>query len=140
MAITNHERVGKALDLLRAGLAPFIEREFKSTFGQRAQNELIRVLGEDRLKNSRGVGCSGAAQGDVGLLERRVPEDPGVCREKSAFRTARLAKQMGASGAVFDGRRLPHARFVWASAQRDLGPRSRGGREDENRASAPPLR
>src|SRR5579884_2605369 len=49
MAITNHERVGKALDLLRAGLAPFIEREFKSTFGQRAQNELIRVLGEDRL-------------------------------------------------------------------------------------------
>lgn len=52
MAITNHERVGKALDLLRAGLAPFIEREFKSTFGQRAQNELLRVLGEDRL-NSR---------------------------------------------------------------------------------------
>jgi len=30
MAITNHERVGKALDLLKAGLAPFIEREFKS--------------------------------------------------------------------------------------------------------------
>ena len=29
MAITNHERVGKALDLLKAGLAPFIERELK---------------------------------------------------------------------------------------------------------------
>ena len=27
MAITNHERVGKALDLLRAGLGPFVERE-----------------------------------------------------------------------------------------------------------------
>ncbi len=52
MAITNHERVGKALELLRAGLAPFIEREFKSTYGQRAQNELLRFLGEDRL-NSR---------------------------------------------------------------------------------------
>jgi hypothetical protein len=25
MAITNHERVGKALELLRAGLAPFVE-------------------------------------------------------------------------------------------------------------------
>lgn len=52
MAITNHERVGKALELLRAGLAPFIEREFRSTFGQRAQDELARILGEDRL-NSR---------------------------------------------------------------------------------------
>ena len=30
MAITNHERVGKALDLLKAGLAPFVERELKS--------------------------------------------------------------------------------------------------------------
>ena len=27
MAITNHERVGKAMDLLRDGLAPFVERE-----------------------------------------------------------------------------------------------------------------
>jgi predicted AAA+ superfamily ATPase len=53
MAITNHERVGKALDLLRAGLAPFLEREYKSTFGQRAQNELLRVLGEDRLNSKK---------------------------------------------------------------------------------------
>ena len=29
MAITNHERVGKALDLLKAGLAPFVQREIK---------------------------------------------------------------------------------------------------------------
>ncbi|MCS6952011.1 MAG: hypothetical protein NZM33_04055 [Bryobacteraceae bacterium] len=56
MAITNHERVGKALDLLRTGLAPFIEREFKSTFGQRAQNELPRALGEDRLTSTKPAG------------------------------------------------------------------------------------
>ena len=30
MAITNQERVGKAMELLRTGLAPFVEREFKS--------------------------------------------------------------------------------------------------------------
>ena len=30
MAISNHERVGKALTLLRSGLAPFVEREIKS--------------------------------------------------------------------------------------------------------------
>ena len=28
MAITNHERVGKALELLKSGLGPFIAREF----------------------------------------------------------------------------------------------------------------
>ena len=30
MAITNQERVGKVMELLRAGLAPFVDREFKS--------------------------------------------------------------------------------------------------------------
>jgi hypothetical protein len=30
MAITNHERVRKAMELLRAGLAPFVEREVQS--------------------------------------------------------------------------------------------------------------
>ena len=30
MAITNHERVGKALDLLKAGLGPFVEREVRA--------------------------------------------------------------------------------------------------------------
>lgn len=53
MAITNHERVGKALDLLRAGLAPFIEREFRSAYGERAQSELLRALGEDRLNSKK---------------------------------------------------------------------------------------
>ena len=30
MAITNHERVGKALDLFRSGIGPYAEREIKS--------------------------------------------------------------------------------------------------------------
>jgi hypothetical protein len=30
MAITNHERVGKALELLTAGLTPSVERELKN--------------------------------------------------------------------------------------------------------------
>ena len=33
MAITNHERVGKALQLLKIGLGPFVEREFKAKYG-----------------------------------------------------------------------------------------------------------
>jgi hypothetical protein len=34
MAITNQERVGKALELLKDGLAPFVERELKATHAQ----------------------------------------------------------------------------------------------------------
>ena len=36
MAITNHERVGKAMELLKSGLGPFVEREFKSMFTRTA--------------------------------------------------------------------------------------------------------
>jgi predicted AAA+ superfamily ATPase len=35
MAISNHERVGRALNLLRDGLYPFIEREMKTIHGDR---------------------------------------------------------------------------------------------------------
>ena len=34
MAITNQERVGKSLELLKDGLAPYVERELKSQDAQ----------------------------------------------------------------------------------------------------------
>ena len=37
MATTNHDRVGKALELLKAGVGPFVEREFQSAYKDRAQ-------------------------------------------------------------------------------------------------------
>ena len=43
MAITNHERVGKALGLLRAGLGPFVQREFNNEFGPRDALEGARA-------------------------------------------------------------------------------------------------
>lgn len=46
MAITNHERVGKALELLTSGLVPFIERELKSTYSQQWFAETKRTLTE----------------------------------------------------------------------------------------------
>ncbi len=44
MAVTNHERVGKALELLTAGLAPFVERELKSAYSQEWFAETKRTL------------------------------------------------------------------------------------------------
>jgi hypothetical protein len=40
MAISNRERVGKGLDLLAAGLRPFVERELKSHLGDNWQSTL----------------------------------------------------------------------------------------------------
>src|SRR5271157_1676710 len=55
MAITNHDRVGKAMEHLKAGIGPFVEREFKSTYKDRAAAELQRLLGEDRLNAKKTV-------------------------------------------------------------------------------------
>src|SRR5579863_5904972 len=55
MATTNHERVGKAMELLKLGLGPFVEREFKSTFKDRAYSEASRFIGEDRLLSTKQV-------------------------------------------------------------------------------------
>ena len=44
MAITNQERVGKAMELLRAGLAPFVEREFKNLHQAQAADAARRYL------------------------------------------------------------------------------------------------
>ncbi|MBL8540233.1 MAG: DUF499 domain-containing protein [Betaproteobacteria bacterium] len=49
MAITNHERIGKAMELLRQGLAPFVEREFRNLYKGQALSEAGRFVGDDRL-------------------------------------------------------------------------------------------
>ena len=55
MAITNHERVGKAMELLKTGLGPYVEREFKSLYKDRASSEVGRFLGEDRLNAKKSI-------------------------------------------------------------------------------------
>ena len=75
MAITNHERVGKALELLKSGLGPFVEREFKNTYKERAKAEASRFLGEDRLNAKKPLAdwdAAALAEADVGSLERGV--------------------------------------------------------------------
>ncbi len=65
MAMTNHERVGKGLELLRAGLGPFVEREFKGVYGPQSAAEAARFLGEDRVNAKKPP-----AQWDVAALLR----------------------------------------------------------------------
>jgi hypothetical protein len=63
MAVTNHERVGKALELLKTGLGPFVQREFQNVYKDRATAEMGRFLGEDRLNAKKPI-----AEGDVAAL------------------------------------------------------------------------
>jgi len=48
MAITNKERVGKAMDFLRQGLAPFVDREFTNIHGVKSDNVARTYLQDDR--------------------------------------------------------------------------------------------
>ena len=62
MAITNQERVGKAVDLLRAGLAPYVEREFANAHKDNSLAEARRLLpAEDRINGTRPIGQWDAA-------------------------------------------------------------------------------
>ncbi len=49
MAITNYERVGKGMELLRDGLRPFVERELKSKYNDQWSFEVRKVLSDKRL-------------------------------------------------------------------------------------------
>jgi predicted AAA+ superfamily ATPase len=61
MALSNQERIGKAMDLLRQGLAPFVEREFKNVHGEKASAEALRYLSDERGANKRSLADLDAA-------------------------------------------------------------------------------
>ena len=69
MAITNYERVGKALELLKSGLGPFVQREFTNVYKDRTETETSRFIGDDRLNANKPM-----EQWDAGILLRLMWE------------------------------------------------------------------
>ena len=55
MAITNQERVGKALDLLKAGLAPFVEREVKNAMKNGQSVPAVQAMAEDPIVRDKPI-------------------------------------------------------------------------------------
>ncbi len=56
MAITNHERVGKALELLKAGLGPFVEREIKTAIAANALSmQKVKSFVDDPMLANKGI-------------------------------------------------------------------------------------
>ena len=105
MAISNHDRVGKALDLLKEGLRPFVEREMQAHYGQR-WFEAARTSVSDSQAHLFGTpeeprwDAAAALARDVEAVERRLPQDARPGRTQSGERAARRAQPLGAPGAV----------------------------------------
>jgi predicted AAA+ superfamily ATPase len=66
MAITNQERIGKAMELLRAGLAPYVEREVQSAVKSNSlRMDMVQRYSEDPILSKKPI-----SQWDVaGLLK-----------------------------------------------------------------------
>ena len=67
MAITNLERVGQTLEILRDGLAPFVESELKNKIGEKWLSEAKQILERDKIKLR---GKPGEINWDVAALLR----------------------------------------------------------------------
>ncbi|MBI4814660.1 MAG: hypothetical protein HY791_00295 [Deltaproteobacteria bacterium] len=62
--MSNHDRVSKGIALLKAGLAPFVERELVSVYKDKALSEAKTLLPpDDRINGNRAI-----AQWDASVL------------------------------------------------------------------------
>ena len=71
MAITNRDRVGKALDSLKEGLGPFVEREFVRVHRKRADEQARRYFNDRQLRTDRPIRDWDAAA-LLGLMSTRA--------------------------------------------------------------------
>lgn len=72
MAIANHERIGKVLELLNAGLKPFFERELQSAYSDGWEETMRGNLSERQGGRSSNcdtaVGQPGTVRGGAGRV------------------------------------------------------------------------
>ena len=115
MADTNNERVGKALDLLKEGLAPFVAREVKAALSDKQLNAAdLQRFTSDPMLSKRPVGEWDVA-GLLALMwetwnqvfrQTLGPAERGLVGELRG-----QSHQMGSPGALLHRRRLPGPRF-----------------------------
>ena len=137
MAITNHERVGKAMELLRAGLAPFVDREFKSAYKERAAAR--RAVTSATAEH---VGKKPIADWDVAALLKLMWEAwNDIFRrtlgpaERSLLQELRDCRNKWAHQQTFSGDDAYRALDSMSAPYRRLGTAGRRGRQDEDGAA-----
>src|SRR4051812_33026419 len=103
MAITNQERVGRALEFVRDGIRPFVEREMKASFGE----NWIKVAEEGfpNIKFKGGMVFTDPSNLLAILLNEwsRVFEKTLGKTEKNAVHTMKDVRNKWAHGESFSG-------------------------------------
>ena len=88
MAVSNRERVGKALDLLCAGLVPFVERELKAIHGIKWEEIAREGQPAERGKGKKAtklhLGHASPAGSHVEPMEHRIQPHAGSGRAESS--------------------------------------------------------
>ena len=132
MATTNHERVGKALDLLKAGLGPFVDRELQGAI----KAKRVDVATLRRFVDDPQIGDRPATEWDVAALLKLMwetwndvfrailgPAERGFVGELRGQRN-RWAHQEPFSGDDATARSIPRA-GCWRPSRRRRPPMSR---------------
>ena len=73
MAITNQERVGEALDLLRTEFAPFVAREQPASMKPRSSERGMQELAERAARARRGASMKPRSS-ERGMHRNEIPE------------------------------------------------------------------
>ena len=125
MNLTNRERVGRSMEALRSGLAPFVSREFTNHYKGQGVRELEKILGWP-VGIGTGLPRIGLARNCCGLCAswNEVFETSLGEWSKSGKRVAENGKPLGRLKTIFQRRHAPGL----DSAQRLL------------RVSLPPMR
>ena len=103
MALSNRDRVGKALDLLRDGLGEFAEREVHRAIKEGLPPTRIRVFEDDPSLMEKPIHTYDAAallKIMWGNWNGHFPRCVGACRTQLGQRAARCAQQVGAPGSI----------------------------------------
>ena len=142
MAISNRERVGKALDLLCAGLVPFVERELRqstATSGRKSPAKAnLRSAGNGRQAelHEAPLGHPGPAGRHVEPVEHGLQPHARPGRAELCQRTPRRAQQVGAPGGFRQQRCLPCPGQHGAFAHGRFGARGAEDRADADGSAA----
>jgi hypothetical protein len=140
---TRTERVGKAMELLKAGLAPFVEREFKHLYKGQALIEAQRFMSSERLTANRPF-----AAWDAAVLLRLMwdawndvfRQDTRAGRALTGDRATRRAQPLGAPGTLLWRRCRSRPRLRRALTDGGVGPASRRSPQAQDGAAPHHLR
>ena len=143
MAITNQERVGKAMESLKDGLAPFAAREFDNRFKDEAIRELQHILGEpvrDREHSFHNMDAAALLKVMWDSWNDVYRDTLGHAERSLVSELRDVPQPLGTPGAILQRRHLPGARLHAPAVDRCFRAGGRRSRDFQDGVVADTLR